>query len=82
MTDQDRNVPVRWFEEVWNGGRRAAIAELLVRHARAGRRVVRLKSGDPFLFGRGAEEAQVLRAHGIAYEVVPGVTSAIAVPAA
>lgn len=57
------------------------INELLVKKALEGKRVVRLKGGDPFLFGRGAEEILKLREHGIAYEVVPGVTSAIAVPA-
>ncbi|MDD2619796.1 MAG: uroporphyrinogen-III C-methyltransferase [Syntrophomonadaceae bacterium] len=57
------------------------INALLVKKAAEGKRVARLKGGDPFLFGRGGEEALYIRQHGYDYEVVPGITSAIAVPA-
>ncbi|HUB76085.1 MAG TPA: uroporphyrinogen-III C-methyltransferase [Solirubrobacteraceae bacterium] len=66
------------------GGPSAAQSQIeraLVEHARAGRRVVRLKGGDPFVFGRGGEEALAVRAAGIDYEVVPGVTAGVAAAA-
>src|SRR5919206_2486327 len=75
----------RWFY-VGKRARRRSIAQesierLMIQAARRGERVVRLKCGDPFVLGRGGEEALALARAGVAYEVVPGVSSAIAAPA-
>jgi uroporphyrin-III C-methyltransferase len=61
--------------------RQRRVEQLLIDYALDGKIVVRLKGGDPFIFGRGGEEAQALKRAGVPYEIVPGITSAIAAPA-
>ena len=63
-----------------HGSRQEEIHALLLQKAREGKLVVRLKGGDPFLFGRGGEEAEYLADRGIPFEVIPGVSSALAAP--
>jgi len=68
-------------ETGWHNITQHAINTILVENARAGKEVVRLKGGDPFLFSRGGEEVQELRRAGISFTIIPGVPSPVAVPA-
>jgi uroporphyrin-III C-methyltransferase/precorrin-2 dehydrogenase/sirohydrochlorin ferrochelatase len=82
---QDLAPRARWFHVGKRAGRSSiaqeTIEQLMIRAALRGQRVVRLKCGDPFVLGRGGEEALALARAGVPYEVVPGVSSAIAAPA-
>lgn len=89
LANSEMLVWAREDAEIIYAGKKAAahtltqdeINKLIVEKARDGKKVVRLKGGDPFVFGRGAEEAKAIAAEGVAFEVVPGITSAIAGPA-
>lgn len=82
------NYSTNGAEQIFVGKRRGCYAfqqeqinELIVERAKQGKHVIRLKGGDPFVFGRGAEEIEYAATHGIDAEIIPGITSAIAVPA-
>jgi uroporphyrin-III C-methyltransferase / precorrin-2 dehydrogenase / sirohydrochlorin ferrochelatase len=84
ILDRARREAERVFvgKQAGNHTAQEKINELLVHYARLGLRVARLKGGDPFIFGRGGEEIEVLAAHGIPYVVVPGITAALGAAAA
>lgn len=84
MLDYAPSAALRILVGKHGGGARVAqdvITAMIIEHARAGRVVVRLKGGDPFIFGRGGEEAEAIHEAGLDFEIVPGVSSAVAVPA-
>ena len=84
LLDEARADAVRIFAGKQSGRHalpQELINESLITHARRGRMVVRLKGGDPFVFGRGGEEAAALAAAGVPFEIVPGVSAAVAAPA-
>jgi uroporphyrinogen III methyltransferase/synthase len=84
LLDEAPPAALRLFAGKRAGGQGAPQGEItarLIEQARLGRLVVRLKGGDPFVFGRGGEEAGALAAAGVAFEIVPGVSAAVAVPA-
>jgi len=84
LLDHAPAAAVRLLVGKHGGGTRVeqdVINALIIEHAQQGKTVVRLKGGDPFVFGRGGEEAEAAQAAGIDFEIVPGVTSAVAVPA-
>jgi uroporphyrin-III C-methyltransferase len=80
VSDELCAAAVHAFRIARDGLTQERVNELLVRQGRRGRRVVRLKGGDPFVFGRGAEEIEALEAAGVPYEVVPGVSTLTALP--
>lgn len=83
LLDEARPRAIRIFAGKTPGGgmSQETINRVLIHHARLGKLVVRLKGGDPFVFGRGGEEALALAGAGIPFEIVPGVSSAVSVPA-